>query len=396
MPGRDCSTWHVDVDSYVFPSRSRRGVQSAAHCGQPAQCPQVHRTPNRGREAAGGAERAPSRPLLRRTGTAAPGAGEDPQEFCRLHRDLIAILHPKDHAAVEAVKLMARTWWEKARRVRNWVAAGQPRADDLDARLERLLTFFAHVEGKQHRWWVHRLAAVLGRTLGSPPDVRRKIEARLLLFGAKPGKRNYPRQAPREQLHQEFAEAFGSTQAEDVSPLARGESKPNKPNDVNSFLISTGYEEIGRSKPKGAIHPWYQRLTVISGPIFEKYGCAALFPLYRRFGATCLRAKQPNKPNWPKMLFIKKMDRKWKKQTQDCYPAAYQWLTLILPTIFGKYGSLPLTFDQDLLRSIKDSGGPPAQRMSFVLSSSACRLLYTVYHLPDVVGCLCCPKREST
>ncbi len=142
--------------------------------------------------------------------------GEDPREFCRLHRDLIAIFHPKDHAAVEAVELMARTWWEKARRVRNWVAAGQPRADDLDARLERLLTFFAHVEAKRHRWWVHRLAAVLGRPLGSPPDVRRKIEARLLLFGAKPGKRNYPRQAPREQLHQEFVEAFGPTQAQEA------------------------------------------------------------------------------------------------------------------------------------------------------------------------------------
>ncbi len=70
--------------------------------------------------------------------------GEDPREFRRLHRDLIAILHPGDGAAVEAVELMAHTWWEKARRIRNWVAAP---TDDLDARLERLLVLFAHAEG---------------------------------------------------------------------------------------------------------------------------------------------------------------------------------------------------------------------------------------------------------
>jgi len=92
------------------------------------------------------------------------------------------------------VEVMAHTWWEKARRIRNWVGAGQPHADDLDARLDRLLVLFAHAEAGRHRWWVHRLAAVLGRPLGSPTDVRRKTEARLLLFGAKPGQRKYPRQ----------------------------------------------------------------------------------------------------------------------------------------------------------------------------------------------------------
>ena len=72
--------------------------------------------------------------------------GENPREFRRLHRDLIAIFHPSDGAAVQAVELMAHTWWDKARRIRNWVAAGQPPADDLDARLERLLVLFAHAE----------------------------------------------------------------------------------------------------------------------------------------------------------------------------------------------------------------------------------------------------------
>ena len=120
--------------------------------------------------------------------------GEDPREFRRLHRDLIAVFHPKDRVAVEAVGLMAHAWWEKARRIRNRVGAGQPDADDLDARLDRLLVLFAHAEAWRHRWWVHRLAAVLGRPLGSPPDVRRKVEARLPLFGAKPGQRKYTRE----------------------------------------------------------------------------------------------------------------------------------------------------------------------------------------------------------
>jgi hypothetical protein len=139
--------------------------------------------------------------------------GEDPRDFRRLHRDLIAIFHPKDGVAVEAVELMAHTWWEKARRIRNWVGAGQPQADDLDARLDRLLVLFAHPKAGRHRWSVHRLAAVLGRPLGSPPDVRRKIEARLLLFGAKPSQRKYPPHRPREQTLQEFEEVLGPSPA---------------------------------------------------------------------------------------------------------------------------------------------------------------------------------------
>ena len=114
---------------------------------------------------------------------------------------------------MEAVELIAHTWWEKARLTRKWVGAGQPQADDLDARLDRLLVLFAHAEAGRHRWSVHRLAAVLGRPLGSPPDVRRKIEARLLLFGAKPSQRKYPPHRPREQTLQEFEEVLGPSPA---------------------------------------------------------------------------------------------------------------------------------------------------------------------------------------
>jgi hypothetical protein len=151
--------------------------------------------------------------------------GEDPQQFCRLHRDLIAIFHPTHHAAATAVEQMARTWWEKARRIRNWVAAGQPRTDELDARLEKLLVFLVYGERQRHGWWKHRLAAVLGRRLGSPTDVRQKIEARLLLFGAKPGQRKYPTETPIiKQLRGRLLEVFASTLGENVNDVSAAEA----------------------------------------------------------------------------------------------------------------------------------------------------------------------------
>jgi hypothetical protein len=85
------------------------------------------------------------------------------------------------------VLLMGSIWWEKARRIRNWVSAGPARVDDLDKRLEQGLHFLVHIQRQRHEWWHQRLVAVLGRPLSGFADVRRKIEARLLLFGAKPG-----------------------------------------------------------------------------------------------------------------------------------------------------------------------------------------------------------------
>ena len=135
--------------------------------------------------------------------------GEDPWEFCRLHRDLIAIFRPQDRADVLATQSLAQTWWEKARRTRQWIAAGSARTADLDACLERLLRLLIHAQRKRHEWWHHRLASVLGRPVGSPADVRSRIESRLFIFGAKPGRRKYPRQSSRERLLEEFRETFG-------------------------------------------------------------------------------------------------------------------------------------------------------------------------------------------
>jgi hypothetical protein len=121
--------------------------------------------------------------------------GEDPKELRRLHRDLIAIFEPRDSVGARVVAQMAVTWWEKARRIRQWVAAGPPRCDDLDARLEDLLMMMVAVLSHRHEWWTHRLAAVVGRPVGSPARVRSQIERRLYAFGARKRDRKYPRSA---------------------------------------------------------------------------------------------------------------------------------------------------------------------------------------------------------
>ena len=84
--------------------------------------------------------------------------------------------------------------------MRNWATASRPETDELDVRLEQLLLFLVYGERQRHGWWRHRLAAGLGRPLGSPTDVRQKIETGLLLYGAKPGRRTYPRETPMKEL----------------------------------------------------------------------------------------------------------------------------------------------------------------------------------------------------
>jgi hypothetical protein len=51
--------------------------------------------------------------------------------------------------------------------------------------------------------------SVLGHPLGSPTPVRGRIESRLFIFGAKPGRRTYPRPSGSERLLEEFQGTFG-------------------------------------------------------------------------------------------------------------------------------------------------------------------------------------------
>ncbi len=49
------------------------------------------------------------------------------------------------------------------------------------------------------------------------------------------------------------------------------------------------------------------------------------------------RRAEPNKPNWLKMILLKKIGGRRKKQTQRSYPSWHQRLTVISPAIFEKY-----------------------------------------------------------
>jgi hypothetical protein len=166
--------------------------------------------------------------------------GEDPREFRRLQRDLIAIFHPGERAGLQAVLLMALTWWEKARRIRNWVSAGPARVDDLDKRLEEWLHFLVHIQRQRHEWWHQRLVAVLGRPLGGFADVRRKIEARLLLFGAKPGLRKYPRATPKEMEFERFLKAVEPILAEAQAEATSGTKAHRQPDIQGGGIAGCG------------------------------------------------------------------------------------------------------------------------------------------------------------
>jgi hypothetical protein len=133
--------------------------------------------------------------------------GEDPREFCRLHLDLIAIFQPKDGPASQAVELLAITWWKKTRRLRQWIGSGPAPCDDLDAQLEALIVLVVNIQRRRRERWGVRLTSVLGRPIGSPANVRNRIEHRLFLFGARPGKRKYPRDPrPTEPAWTEFGQ----------------------------------------------------------------------------------------------------------------------------------------------------------------------------------------------
>ena len=110
--------------------------------------------------------------------------GEDPQDIRRLYRDVVALFPPHEASDETAVRVLAETWWEKARRLRDHVGEGKPVTHDLDAKIEQLLMLLVNQQRERHARWHVRLTAVLGRGLGGPADARRKIERRLFAFGA--------------------------------------------------------------------------------------------------------------------------------------------------------------------------------------------------------------------
>jgi hypothetical protein len=112
--------------------------------------------------------------------------GENPQEFRRLHRDLIGWLGPDDARGRVLVEELAEEWWEKIRRLRNWVGAGECDCREINARIDETLRRFVWAERLDHRKWRYRLESALGSGLYAPQVLRERIEARVPLLGGKP------------------------------------------------------------------------------------------------------------------------------------------------------------------------------------------------------------------
>src|SRR5271157_1609624 len=70
--------------------------------------------------------------------------GENPHDFRRLHRDLVALFPPHEASDETAVRVLAETWWKKARRLRDRSGDGRPLTGNLDARIEQLLMFLVN------------------------------------------------------------------------------------------------------------------------------------------------------------------------------------------------------------------------------------------------------------
>src|SRR5271166_4489415 len=148
--------------------------------------------------------------------------GENPHDFRRLHRDLMALFPPHEASDETAVRVLAETWWEKARRLRDWAGEGKPLTRDLDAKIEQLLTFLVNRRMERHEKWHVRLTAVLGCGLGGPADARRKIERRLFAFGATKFIRRYPKRQKVETARDQFQAAMADILARVSDPNGKG------------------------------------------------------------------------------------------------------------------------------------------------------------------------------
>ncbi len=164
--------------------------------------------------------------------------GEDPREFCKLHRDLAAIFHPNDLPVSAAVMMLACAWWQKARRIRQWVGAGVANCPELDTRIEALLILVIDQMRAHRKPWLRRLADAVGSPVGRPAEVRRQIEDQLELFGGKSRARRYrPESKPaaesragiegsKETLEAYLERELRAIMAENASRT--GASKPNQ------------------------------------------------------------------------------------------------------------------------------------------------------------------------
>jgi len=158
---------------------------------------------------------------------------EDPRDFRRLQHDVVALFPPHDSTSEVTVELLAMTWWEKARRIRNWVGVGPAPTRDLDGKIEELLVNLVNLERERHGRWRARLVEVLGQGLEGPSDARRRIERRLFAFGATKTARRYPRPTKRDRLLDKFEASIDDLLAGSAGPgqnsATSSNPAPNRP-----------------------------------------------------------------------------------------------------------------------------------------------------------------------
>ncbi len=111
--------------------------------------------------------------------------GENPGEFRRLYRDLIALLKPFGEGLDRLLGQLTVEFWEKLR-VRR--AAPRPadvelRLIEIDRRIEVTLARLVAALVVRTRSWYRHLTSTLGGFIASPAELRRRIEGRLSLFG---------------------------------------------------------------------------------------------------------------------------------------------------------------------------------------------------------------------
>ncbi len=112
--------------------------------------------------------------------------GENPEDFRRLHRDLIAYLRPDDPRSRVIVETLAETWWDKMRRLRSWVGAGPCDTKEIDARIDDLVQRLVWAIQARHRKWRYRLESTLGKGLYGPTVVRKRVESWVRALGGTP------------------------------------------------------------------------------------------------------------------------------------------------------------------------------------------------------------------
>jgi hypothetical protein len=96
------------------------------------------------------------------------------------------MFRPTDRAVSAAVTMLACAWWQKARRIRQWVGAGTAVCPELDTRIEGLLVLVIDQMRSHHQHWMERLGEAVGSPIGRPAEVRLRIEGQLRLFGGRP------------------------------------------------------------------------------------------------------------------------------------------------------------------------------------------------------------------